>query len=134
VKKRALYYLVAVNTALLVAVIACSISPSWVPSPTPGPTGTADPTPERAPQAPRLKGTAAPAPGPIRETVSAIEALNVRQEASEKSPSLGTLLHGAEVELTGICSDPPGWAEVRYKSGRAWVKARYITGDLCEAE
>jgi uncharacterized protein YgiM (DUF1202 family) len=119
--------------ALGLSSLACA-SPSWAP--VADPTGRAETvsTPTRAaPQTSQKPAIADPqAPEPLRETVSALEALNVRKDATERSASLGTLRHGAPVELTGLCSQ--GWARIRYKSGLAWVKARFITGDLCEGE
>ena len=115
--------------AILAASLACSLPiPSFsAPIATPIPT----PTQTKDVPAPKIKATPNPAPAGIRETVSALQSLNVREKSTYTSAVIGALYTGDTVFLTGKCS--PGWAQIRYKSRVGWVNEKYITGDLCEA-
>ena len=115
---------------LTAALLSCS-GPGWAPTPAPSRVPEPSPTAQAARvEAPKPEETQEA--GPILETVIAYQSLNVRQSASEKSASLSVLYHGDEVELTGRCS--PGWAEIAFEDGLAWVKSRYISGEHCKEE
>ncbi len=112
---------------LALAILACILPAKGASSsPLPIPAETAKPRVFAAVSTPTQ------APTEIRETVSALLSVNVRQEATKASRALGVLYSGASVTLTGECVK--GWAEIQYKSGLAWVDSRYITGVRCEEE
>lgn len=68
---------------------------------------------------------AAPTPAMRQAVVTAAEAVNVRERATEHSKDIGDLYRG-KIVFVVECSG--GWA--RLADGRGWVKARYI-GIFC---
>jgi hypothetical protein len=119
-----------VFSILALVVLACSAPiMTTAPAPTvrPDPTATSAPKALQAPEKLQVKQET------TRETVSALYALNVREEPSRQARSLGVLYAGAPVDLTGRCL--PGWVEIRYKSGRAWLSSYYVSGiSKCEED
>jgi uncharacterized protein YgiM (DUF1202 family) len=60
--------------------------------------------------------------------VTASQALHVRREPN--GVVIGYLYREDEVTLTGQCSD--GWAQIKYKDRSAWVRAKYLSDNLCK--
>lgn len=93
---------------------------------------------EPSPAPTRTKATATASPAPLATStlitarVIADESLNVRQLPSETKPVLGYLYHGNRVTILGCSKNPKGWAQIVWKSGRAWVRAKYLSDNKCE--
>lgn len=120
--------------AILAAALACS-SPGWSQAPSQAPTASPIPEPSEAHQKPQ-ESRIEPIPSPVslRATVSALRSVYVRADSNIQSGAIGALYHGDEVSITGRCSQDKGWVEIFYKGSRAWVNARYLSGERCEAE
>jgi hypothetical protein len=77
--------------------------------------------------------TASPAPSatgtPTTARVIASESLHVRVRPGEHERVLGYLFNSDAVTLTGLCRD--GWVQIVWKSGRAFVKAKYLSDNRC---
>ena len=93
--------------------LAC-VLPSQLPTPTPN-----------APK-PVVRNT--PTNALVTAEVTAIEALCVRNEPM--GLRIGYLYHADAVTLTGKCQT--GWAQIIWKSGRAWVNADYLSDNMCK--
>lgn len=81
--------------------------------------------------APTDTGTPYPTDTPLPVSiVKAIQALNVRSYAGESAKIIGQVRSGDTVTLTGRCYQ--GWAQIVYKGVPAWVKASFLSGDMCK--
>lgn len=80
---------------------------------------------------PAIRADDGPATSLVAATVTA-DALHVRQQPGVKALVIGYLYAGDQVTWTGSCSaEPPGWAEIAYLDGLAWVNARYLDKNIC---
>jgi uncharacterized protein YgiM (DUF1202 family) len=61
--------------------------------------------------------------------VTAYQALHVRQQPGIDNTVLGYLYNSDAVTLTGSCRS--GWAQIVWKSATAWVKASYLSENIC---
>ena len=65
---------------------------------------------------------------PTVAEVTAIEALHVRKQPL--GIVIGYLFAADTVTLTDKCSD--GWAQIEWRDGTAWVKAKYLSENSCQ--
>jgi len=113
---------------LALSILACS-APAYSSFPSPTPILADTPGAGSAAVSPAKPGNSQTGTQ-IRETVSALEALYVRTEATKRSAAIGLLHNGDEVTLTGECLR--GWARIQYKDGLAWVYSGYLSGKTCK--
>ena len=110
---------------LVLASLACDMSVG-------GPVSTVTPVLTRTPNA---TGTPLPTPSDTPNAlgnaeVTAFEALHVRAEPSHQADVVDYLFVGEEVTLTGECQD--GWAQIEWADGTAWVRAKFLSDNLCK--
>jgi uncharacterized protein YgiM (DUF1202 family) len=103
--------------------LACVMSAGAVPS-------VGEPTPkvlETSIPSPTLSPTLYPT-----HRVTAARSLNVRQTPGTQARVIGALYTDDPVQMTGKCKT--GWAEIVWKTGRAWVNAGYLSDNLCKVK
>ena len=96
------------------------------------------PTTQRTTPAPAVVKAATTVPPKPKTTdnilttvkVTAYQALHVRQQPGIDNIVLGYLYNSDSVTLTGSCRS--GWAQIVWKSAAAWVKAKYLSTNICQ--
>jgi uncharacterized protein YgiM (DUF1202 family) len=77
--------------------------------------------------------TASPAPSATPEPVIVYvtaTSLHVRVRPGEQNTVIGYLYHADVVRLSGKCQ--AGWAQISWGGTVAWVKAKYLSGKVCQ--
>jgi uncharacterized protein YgiM (DUF1202 family) len=62
--------------------------------------------------------------------VTAARSLHVRVRPGEQQVVIGYLYNADRVTLTGSCRS--GWAQIVWKSATAWVRAKYLSDNICK--
>jgi uncharacterized protein YgiM (DUF1202 family) len=91
-----------------------------MPTPSPVPTAT------RYIAATRLPTVTATS---LVAVVTAAESLHVRVRPGEQNAVIGYLYNADTVTLTGSCRS--GWAQIIWHAGTAWVRAKYLSDNIC---
>jgi hypothetical protein len=113
------YALLTTVLVLVLSVLACTL-----PSATTAPT-----TP--APTVVKAATTVPPKPKAPDNTLTTVQVtattLHVRTEPM--GLRIGYLYHANTVTLAGSCRS--GWAQIIWQDGTAWVRAKYLSGNIC---
>jgi hypothetical protein len=111
---------------IILAFVALACSGPTVPTLVAEITTTAIPTATSLAAAPKSTATMLD----LVAVVEASQSLHVRVLPGEHERVLGYLFNSDAVTLTGLCRD--GWAQIVWKSSRAFVKASFLSENRCQ--
>jgi hypothetical protein len=113
------YALLTTVLVLVLSVLACTLPSATTVPTTPAPTVV------------KAATTVPPKPKAPDNTLTTVQVtattLHVRTEPM--GLRIGYLYHANTVTLAGSCRS--GWAQIIWQDGTAWVRAKYLSGNIC---